>query len=103
MSSTPIVIGLVQFTRGLNLTRQRFKGRKSQGGSVGLTIRQQPAESSDWQIFPYAAGLLQAQTARFEQIDPLLPAAPAPPDGDVLTAAERALDGRGPAVAVLAR
>lgn len=34
-----------------------------------------------------AAGLLQAQTARFEQVDPLLPAAAAPPEGDVLTAA----------------
>ena len=64
MPSTPIVIGLVQFTRGLNLTRQRFKGRKSRGGSVGLTTTQQPAESADWQIFPYAAGLLQAYSAR---------------------------------------
>ncbi len=31
--------------------------------------------------------LLQAQTARFERIDPLLPAAVTPPEGDVLTAA----------------
>ncbi|MPZ84352.1 MAG: GNAT family N-acetyltransferase [Actinophytocola sp.] len=34
-----------------------------------------------------AGALLQAQTTRFEQVDPLLPAAAAPPDGDVLTAA----------------
>jgi hypothetical protein len=64
MSSNPLVIGLVQFTRGLNLTRQRFKGRKTTGGSVGRTVQQQPEESSDWQIFPYAAGLLQAYSAR---------------------------------------
>ncbi|HET9139645.1 GNAT family N-acetyltransferase [Actinophytocola sp.] len=31
--------------------------------------------------------LLQAQTARFGDIDPLLPAATAPPEGDVITAA----------------
>jgi len=64
MSSTPLVIGLVQFTRGLNLTRQRFKGRKTTGGSVGRTVEQNPEESSDWQIFPYAAGLLQAYARR---------------------------------------
>lgn len=34
-----------------------------------------------------AGTLLQAQTARFERIDPLLPAAAPPPAGDVLTAA----------------
>jgi GNAT superfamily N-acetyltransferase len=34
-----------------------------------------------------ADALLQAQTTRFERVDPLLPAAAAPPDGDVLTAA----------------
>jgi GNAT superfamily N-acetyltransferase len=34
-----------------------------------------------------AGALLAAQTARFERVDPLLPAAAPPPDGDVLTAA----------------
>lgn len=34
-----------------------------------------------------AAGLVQAQTELFERVDPQLPAAAAPPDGDVLTAA----------------
>jgi GNAT superfamily N-acetyltransferase len=34
-----------------------------------------------------AAGLLDAQTSRFERIDPLLPPVAAPPDGHVLTAA----------------
>lgn len=34
-----------------------------------------------------AGSLLQAQTTRFEVVDPLLPAAAVPPDGDVLTAA----------------
>jgi GNAT superfamily N-acetyltransferase len=34
-----------------------------------------------------AGALLQAQTARFERVDALLPPAAAPPDGDVLTAA----------------
>ena len=34
-----------------------------------------------------ASALLQAQTARFERVDALLPPAAAPPDGDVLTAA----------------
>ncbi|TDV42589.1 GNAT family N-acetyltransferase [Actinophytocola oryzae] len=33
------------------------------------------------------AGLLDAQTTRFERIDPLLPPAALPPEGDVLTAA----------------
>jgi GNAT superfamily N-acetyltransferase len=33
------------------------------------------------------AALLQAQTARFERVDPQLPAAAVPPEGDVLTAA----------------
>ncbi|WNV89542.1 GNAT family N-acetyltransferase [Umezawaea sp. Da 62-37] len=32
-------------------------------------------------------GLLDAQSARFASIDPMLPAVPEPPDGDVLTAA----------------
>ncbi|HEU5475130.1 MAG TPA: GNAT family N-acetyltransferase [Actinophytocola sp.] len=34
-----------------------------------------------------AEGLLQAQSARFAGLDPLLPAATAPPEGDVITAA----------------
>jgi GNAT superfamily N-acetyltransferase len=34
-----------------------------------------------------ADALLQAQSTRFERLDPQLPAAAAPPDGDVLTAA----------------
>jgi GNAT superfamily N-acetyltransferase len=34
-----------------------------------------------------AGGLVQAQTERFERVDPLLPGAAVPPDGDVLTAA----------------
>jgi GNAT superfamily N-acetyltransferase len=34
-----------------------------------------------------AGALVQAQAARFERIDPMLPAAAPPPDGDVLTAA----------------
>jgi GNAT superfamily N-acetyltransferase len=34
-----------------------------------------------------ATGLLAAQTARFERVDPALPAAAPPPDGDVFTAA----------------
>jgi radical SAM superfamily enzyme YgiQ (UPF0313 family) len=64
MSAPATVIGLAQFTRGLNLTRQRFNNRKTRGGSVAIGARQRPAEAADWQIFPYAAGLLQAYAQR---------------------------------------
>lgn len=61
----PLVIGLVQFTRGLTFTRQRFQGRRVRGGSIrGVVSASAPSESADWKVFPYSAGLLQAFVAR---------------------------------------
>ena len=65
--SASIVIGLVQFTRGLNLTRQRHADRKARVGAVAMGARQHTTEAKDWQIFPYAAGLLQAYAQRHAQ------------------------------------
>jgi radical SAM superfamily enzyme YgiQ (UPF0313 family) len=54
-----LIVGLVQINRALNLSRQRFKGRRQPGGSVGSAAA--PATEADrWQLFPYSVGMLQA-------------------------------------------
>ena len=54
-----LTVGLVQINRAMNLSRQRFKGRRQAGGSVRLAA--QPATEADrWQLFPYSVGILQA-------------------------------------------
>jgi radical SAM superfamily enzyme YgiQ (UPF0313 family) len=50
-------VGLVQINRPLNLSRQRFKGRRA----TGTGVRALPAGAPDqWQLFPYSVGMLQA-------------------------------------------
>ena len=49
----------MQINRALNLSRQRFKGRRQPGGSVRAAAA--PATDADrWQLFPYSVGVLQA-------------------------------------------
>src|SRR3954454_24145589 len=56
-SERPLVVGLVQINRALNLSRQRFKGRRQPGGSVSAAAA--PATEADrWQLFPYSGGML---------------------------------------------
>lgn len=52
-------VGLVQINRALNLSRQRFKGKRQGAGWV----RAKPAvpdAPDQWEMFPYSVGMLQA-------------------------------------------
>jgi radical SAM superfamily enzyme YgiQ (UPF0313 family) len=54
-----LTVGLVQINRAMNLSRQRFKGRRQPGGSVRFGATRE-SEADRWQLFPYSAGILQS-------------------------------------------
>jgi radical SAM superfamily enzyme YgiQ (UPF0313 family) len=70
-------VGLVQINRALNLSRQRFKGRRQGNGWVRAKPTA-PDAPDQWELFPYSVGMLQAyaqahaaEPDRFVFLEPL--------------------------------